>query len=92
MNRAFHFERYDPPYLTEKILEAERNRRQVRRQTALLAVGGLLGQLGLILWGVLLLRLGMTASAMACLWCAALSAAGCGLLVSVMGRKTEVFS
>ena len=77
MHPDLHFEQYDPPHLT---------------QAALLAAAGLLAQLGLILWGALLLRMGMAASAMACLGCAALSAAGCGLLVAVLGRKTEVFS
>lgn len=92
MHPDFRFEQYDPPRLTEKALLAERERRRVRRQAALLAAGGLLAQLGLILWGVLLLRMGITASALACLGCAALSAAGCGLLVAVLGKKTEVFS
>lgn len=92
MHPDLHFEQYDPPRLTEKALLAERERRWARRQAALLAAAGLLAQLGLILWGVLLLRMGMAASAMACLGCAALSAAGCGLLVAVVGRKTEVFS
>lgn len=92
MHPDFRFEQYDPPRLTAKALLAERERRRVRRQAALLAAGGLLAQLGLILWGVLLLRMGITASAMACLGCAALSAAGCGLLVAVLGKKTEVFS
>ena len=82
MHPDLHFEQYDPARLTEK----------ARRQAALLAAAGLLAQLGLILWGALLLRMGMAASAMACLGCAALSAAGCGLLVAVLGRKTEVFS
>ena len=83
MHPDLHFEQYDPPRL---------ERPWARRQAALLAAAGLLAQLGLILWGALLLRMGMAASAMACLGCAALSAAGCGLLVAVLGRKTEVFS
>lgn len=88
----FDFDRFPPPALTEAALLAERERRRLRRHTALLAVTALLTQTGLFLLSAALLWAGETVLAAGCFAYAAACTVGGGLLAAVFERKKEVFS
>ena len=88
---SFDFEAHTPPPLTESSLLAERERRRLHRQTALLALAALMTQVGLILLSASLLTTGRTALAAGCFAYAIACTAGSGLLAAVFEGKREVF-
>lgn len=51
MKQIYNFEQNLPPVLNENIIHAELEKRKIRRQTALLAVAGILMQLVIVLLG-----------------------------------------
>lgn len=54
MKQIYDFEQYEPPRLTENLLHAEANRRELQKQAAMTAFASLLIELCLILCTVLL--------------------------------------
>ena len=54
MKQIYNFEASEPPVCNEDLLKAELKKRQLRRQTTLAAVSGILTQLVLLLCALLL--------------------------------------
>ena len=88
MRQIYRFDGAEPPVLRESALRAELERRKLRRQTALLALGGLLSLLSLLLAAVLLYPvLPALSGAYLCV-----AAAGAGVIAIVFVRNRRVFS
>ena len=89
MRQIYQFDRVRPPRLTEAMLRRERERRQLRRQTALLALAGMLVCACLLAVSWLLLVRGHPLLALACVLylCAALTGGGVLTIVAVQRRK-----
>ena len=56
MKQIYNFESNQPPVLNESMLKAELTKRQLRRQTAMAAIAGILIQLIMLLCAVLLAK------------------------------------
>lgn len=56
MKQIYNFEAKQPPVLNESMLKAELTKRQLRRQTAMAAIAGILIQIVLLLCAVLLAK------------------------------------
>lgn len=56
MKQIYNFEANNPPVLNESMLRAELERRQLRRQTTLTAIAGILTQLVVLIAAFLLLE------------------------------------
>ncbi len=54
MNQIYNFESQQPPILNESMLQEEIKKRQLRRQTTLAAIAGVLTQICLLLGTILL--------------------------------------
>lgn len=85
MRQIYHFERHDPPALNENMLRAELERRKLRRQTALLAVAGLLLQAAVALLGYSALDWYPWLSAL-CFAHVVVSTTGCGVVAVAYSR------
>lgn len=90
MMRPYNFEKREPPLLTEKMLQAERGRRAVRRQTAALALAGSLSLLCMLLASLLLYRFAPAVS-IALLGYTCVSVTGGGVLAVVFVQKRREF-
>lgn len=86
MKQIYDFERYNPPALNENMLRAEAERRKRHRQTALLAVAGLLLQAAVVLLGYSAIDWYPWLSA-ACFTHVIVSTTGCGVVAVVYSRK-----
>ena len=77
MNRIYCFDDARPPFVSEKTLWAELERRRLRRLTVLLAVAGVFAELCLLLAAVLLLPVNAALSFAGIAYvCVAVSGAG----------------
>jgi len=56
MKQIYNFESINPPVLNESMLRAELERRQLRRQTTLTAIAGILTQLVVLIVAFLLIE------------------------------------
>lgn len=83
---VFDFEAEDPPVLTQTMLEAEQERRKLNRQTALVALAGILLEICFLL-AALLLRHEYPMPAFICAAYMACSSAGGGILAVVYSAK-----
>lgn len=86
MKQIYDFDRYNPPALNENMLRAEAERRKRHRQTALLAVAGLLLQAAVVLLGYSAIDWYPWLSA-ACFAHVIVSTTGCGVVAVVYSRK-----
>ena len=91
MRQIDRFDGGEPPILRESALRAELERRKLRRQTALLALGGLLSLLCLLLAASLLYPV-RPALSIACGAYLCVAAAGAGVIAIVFVRNRRVFS
>ena len=85
MRQIYDFERHDPPALNENMLRAELERRKLRRQTALLAVAGLLLQAAVALLGYSALDWYPWLAAL-CFCHVIVSTTGCGVIAVTYSR------
>ena len=85
MKQIYDFERYNPPALNENMLRAEAERRRRHRQTALLAVAGLLLQAAVVLLGYSAIDWYPWLTA-ACFAHVIVSTTGCGVVAVVSSR------
>lgn len=86
MKQIYHFESHTPPVLTEKILQAEVERRRLRRQTTLLALAAIAAQLWLLLIPLILFPLSPKLAAI-CFSYFLATAAGGSILILVFIKK-----
>lgn len=86
MRQVYDFERHDPPALNENMLRAEAERRRLHRQTALLAVAGLLLQAAIVVLGYSAIDWYPWISAI-CFGHVIVSATGCGVIAVAYSRK-----
>ena len=86
MKQIYDFERHNPPALNENMLRAEAERRKRHRQTALLAVAGLLLPAAVVLLGYSAIDWYPWLSA-ACFAHVIASTTGCGVVAVVYSRK-----
>lgn len=85
MRQIYHFERHDPPVLNENLLRAELERRKRHRQTALLAVAGMLLQAAIALLGYSAVDWYPWLSAI-CFGHVIVSTTGCGVIAVAYSR------
>lgn len=52
MKQIYNFEQYTPPALNETVIRAELEKRQLRRQTILFVLAGVLLQFAILLFGI----------------------------------------
>lgn len=86
MKQIYDFERHEPPALNENLLRAEAERRKRHRQTALLAVAGLLLQAAIALLGYSAIDWYPWLSAL-CFAHVIVGATGCGVIAVVYSQK-----
>ena len=92
MRQIYRFDGGEPPILRESALRAELERRKLRRQTALLALGGLLSLLSLLLAASLLYPV-RPALSIACGAYLCAASAGAGVIAIVFAHhRRRVFS
>ncbi len=86
MKQIYNFEQYKAPVLNENMLRQEQEHRRVRRQTALLALAGILFQ-------IVVIMLGYSAIdwypwlAVACLVYVILSTTACGVIAVAYSHR-----
>ena len=54
MKQIYNFEKNNPPWLNERYLRKEAERRRLQRQTILLTVAAILSQIVVLLFGILM--------------------------------------
>ena len=54
MKQIYNFEKNNPPYLNERYLRKEAERRKLQRQTILLTIASVLSQMVILMFGILL--------------------------------------
>ena len=86
MKQIYDFDRYSPPVLNENMLRGELEKRRKKRQTILLAIGGVLFEIAALLMGVLT-RESYPVVTLACLCHAVISSAGSGVIAVVYAQK-----
>lgn len=89
MRQIYNFEEKNPPVLNEAMLRSMAAKRRMRRQTAVLALAGILMQICLLLAAFLLYVLNPVLAAAAIVYsCGAVSGAGVIALVYVKKRRS----
>lgn len=86
MKQTFNFEQFNPPFLNERILRRELERKVVQRRTVLLAVAGMLFQAAFILLGLLCWNT-IPALTLACIGFAIVSMVGSGVITIIYAQK-----
>lgn len=86
MKQIYDFDRYSPPVLYENMLREELEKRRKKRQTILLAIGGVLFEIAALLMGVLT-RESYPVVTLACLCHVVISSAGSGVIAVVYAQK-----
>lgn len=86
MKQIYDFERYAPPALNENMLREEQQRRNVRRQTILLALAAVLSQAVMVLIGIGMLAASPVLGA-ACFCYVAVSVAGSGVIAIIYAQE-----
>lgn len=90
MKQIYSFEAAVPPVLTERMLEAELERRKLRRQTGLVALGGILLQIAVMVLAMICSR-----EYPILIWIALgsliVSTVGGGVVALVFAQKRRVF-
>lgn len=86
MKQTFNFEQFDPPFLNERMLRRELERKAEQRRTVLLAVAGALFQAVFILFGLLCWNT-IPALTLACIGFAIVSMVGSGVITIVYAQK-----
>ena len=86
MKQIYNFEQHTPPVLNENMLREELERRRLRWQTALIAVAGLLIQVLLVMFAILVRDEYPLITAI-CLIYVVLSTTGSGVLAIVYTRE-----
>ena len=54
MKQIYDFEQYNPPVLNENMLKNEIERRQLHKQTIILAIAGVLAQIAVLMFGFMI--------------------------------------
>lgn len=54
MKQIYDFEQYNPPILNENMLKNEIERRQLHKQTIILAIAGVLAQIAVLMFGFMI--------------------------------------
>ena len=83
MTQIYHFEAKQPPVLNEAMLQTELKKRQMRRQTAIAAVAGILTQIALLLLALAISRYSMIL-AVCCVVYVIVSATGSTIIAILM--------
>lgn len=86
MKQIYNFEKFDPPALNEKMLQAEIEKRKIRKQTALLAMASILFQTIAFIIGMISIYI-YPLLAVICLVYVVISATGGGVIAIVYTRK-----
>ena len=86
MKQIYNFEHKEPPALNENTLLAERDKRRLNRQTALLAAAALLFHLAAALFGYSALDW-YPGLSLLCFAYVIVSATGCGVIAVMYSRK-----
>lgn len=86
MKQIYNFEQHNPPVLNENMLNSELERRKLRWQTALIAVGGILMQAVIVMFGFTFYEIYPVFTAI-CLGYVLISITGSGILAVVVTRK-----
>ena len=86
MKQIYDFERHSPPSLNENMLRLELEKQKVQRQTALLALTGILSQFVMIMLGVFAVEI-YPIITVACFIYVLVTVASIGLITVVYTRK-----
>lgn len=88
MKQIYHFDHTPPPELTSKMLQAEIERRKIRRQTTVLAISGVLAELCLLITALILQPVNAVLSAVCFAYtCIAISGGGIIAIVFIHKRR-----
>ncbi len=89
MEQIYDFEQHRPPVLNENMLRAEQERHELRWQTALVALAGIMMQVAILTLGLACIELEPLLTAFALAY-VAISSTGAGVLAIVYTRKGGV--
>ncbi len=91
MKQIYNFDRANPPYLNERLLRKEIERRKLQRQTILLTIASVLSQMVVLLFGILLWPIQPVITLVSILYVltAALSS---GVIVIVFTKKRRILA
>jgi len=87
MNQIYNFEAKEPPVLNESMLKTELAKRQLRRQTTMAAIAGILTQIVFLLCALLLAETSLILS-VCCVLYVILSATGGTVIAIFMNSDT----
>lgn len=86
MDQIYDFEQHSPPILNENILRAKLENQKLRRQTALVAVAGILLQIVMLLFGLISFEV-YPLIALVCMGYVVLAATGGSVVALVFVKK-----
>lgn len=86
MDQIYDFEQHSPPILNENILRAKLEKQKLRRQTALVAVAGILLQIVMLLFGLISFEV-YPLIALVCMGYVVLAATGGSVVALVFVKK-----
>ncbi|GEM_PF-566672 len=86
MNQIYHFDGIRPPAVSEKTLRTEIERRKMRRQTALLALAGIIAEMCLLITALILQPVNFVLS-MICVAYVCVAISGSGVIAIVFTHK-----
>ena len=91
MRQIYRFDEIRPPAASEKTLRVEIDRRKMKRQTALLALAGVLVEMCLLITALILLPVNRVLS-MICITYVCVAMSGSGVIAIVYVNKKEDFT
>ncbi len=91
MKQIYNFDRANPPYLNERLLRKEIERRRLQRQTILLTIASILSQMVVLLFGILLWPI-QPVITIVCILYVLTAALSSGVIVIVFTKKRRILA
>ena len=86
MRQIYNFEQHNPPALNENMLRNEIEKRHLKKQTIILAIAGVLAQIAVALFGILVWEI-YPAITIACFGYVLISIMGSSVITVLYARK-----
>ena len=91
MKQIYNFEKNNPPWLNERYLRKEAERRRLQRQTILLTVAAILSQIVVLLFGILMWQIQPVVAFVCILYVLTATLSGSVLMIAFT-RKRRIFA
>ena len=91
MKQIYNFEKNNPPWLNERYLRKEAERRRLQRQTILLTVAAILSQIVVLLFGILMWQIQPVVAFVCILYVLTATLSG-SILMIAFTKKRRIFA